>query len=83
MESSTTHQGTAPTVASEFGTWPIEGNVLVNANSVRMNFDTLLRTIAPMFLKGNERYLSIVKTKLEEACFFTVKGIAKPGAGNN
>jgi hypothetical protein len=81
MDSSTTHKGTGPKVAAEFGAWPIEGNTLENANSVRQNFDTLLRTISPMFQKGNERYLSIVKTKLEEACFFTIKGIAKPGTG--
>lgn len=83
MESSTSHKGTGAMVAPEFGTWPIEGNVLANANSVRTHFDGLLQAIVPLFAKGNERYLSIVKTKLEEACFFAIKGIAKPAGGGN
>lgn len=79
MESSTSHKGTGPNVATEFGTWPIEGANLENADNVRISFDKLLATITPMIQKGNERYLSIVKTKLEEACFFAIKGVAKPG----
>lgn len=85
MESSTFHKSTGPTVAPEFGAWPIEGNTLESVNAVRTDFDNLLTKITPMFAKGNERYLAIVKTKLEEACLFAVKGIAKPGgigAGN-
>jgi len=79
MESSTSHRGSHPSVAAEFGTWPIEGATVENANTVRINFDKLLTTITPMFQDGNERYLAIVKTKLEEACFFAIKGVAKPG----
>lgn len=79
MEASTTQKGTGPIVAPEFGAWPIEGNTLENVNNVRTVFNNLLTQITPMFAKGNERYLSIVKTKLEEACLFTIKGIAKPG----
>ncbi len=79
MESSSTHVGTGPVVAAEFGAWPIEGSALANANEARVAFNTLLTKIAPMFVKGNERYLAVVKTKLEEACFFTIKGIAKGG----
>ncbi len=83
MESSTVHTGTAQNVATEFGSWPIEGSALDNANAARVAYNNLLTTISPMFLKGNERYFSVVKTKLEEACFFTIKGIAKPGNGGN
>lgn len=82
MDPSTTQKGTGPTVAPEFGAWPIEGNTVENVNNVRTEFDALLTKITPMFVKGNERYLSIVKTRLEEACLFAVKGIAKPGSGN-
>ncbi len=78
MDSSTTHTGSTPIVAPEFGAWPIEGNTLNNVNDVRTAFNNLLTGITPMFATGNERYLSIVKTKLEEACMFTIKGIAKP-----
>jgi hypothetical protein len=83
MDSSTTQTGLGPSVAPEFGAWPIEGNTLTNVNNVRIAFNTLLETISPMFVKGNERYLSIVKTKLEEACLMTVKGIAKPSNGGH
>lgn len=83
MDSSTTHVGTGPNVATEFGSWPVEGNALESVNNARIQFNTLLATITPMIAKGNERYLSIVKTKLEEACLFTIKGIAKPGTGTN
>lgn len=81
MESSTFHKGAGPNVSAEFGAWPIEGSALENANQIRTAFDTLLTTISPMIVKGNERYLALVKTKLEEGCFYAVKGVAKP-AGN-
>lgn len=83
MESSTTHHGHGSKVAPEFATWPIEGNAFQNAEAIRTAFDGLLNTITPMIAKGNERYLSVVKTKLEEACFFAIKGVARPGTGNN
>lgn len=82
MESSTSHKGLGVTVAPEFGTWPVEGATLGYANDARVAYNNLLAQITPYFAKGNERYLSIVKTKLEEACFFTIKGIGKVG-GNN
>lgn len=82
MESSTSHKGSGPVVATEFGAWPIEGMTLDNANKARVAFNNLLAEITPYFAKGNERYLAIVKTKLEETCFFTIKGIGKPVGGN-
>lgn len=81
MDSSITHKGAPIAVAQEFGTWPIEGSVLENTNKVRVEFNTLLTNITPMFAKGNERYLNLVKTNLETACLFAIKGIAKPGSG--
>ncbi len=83
MESSTTQKGGGPSVSFEFGAWPIEGNVLGNVNDTRVAFNSLLIKITPFFAKGNERYLSIVKTKLEEACMFAIKGVAKPGTVGN
>lgn len=79
MDSSTTHQG-APTkqIAPEFGTWPTEGKQLDEINVVRQKFDELLGVISNRVPKGNERYLALTKTKLEEACMFAVKAIAKP-----
>ena len=82
MESSTYQKGTGPNVSSEFAAWPIEGNSLENVNKVRVAFDTLLTTITPLIAKGNDRYLSMVKTHLEEACFDAIKGIAKPATGH-
>lgn len=78
MDTSTTQKGIGPNVAPEFAAWPIEGNALENVNKVRTAFDTLLTTITPLFASGNERYLAMTKTHLEEACFDAIKGIAKP-----
>lgn len=82
MDSSTTQTGTGPSVAPEFGAWPIQGSTLENVNNARAIYNDLLEKITPMFTKGNERYLAIVKTNLETACLYTIKGIAKPATGN-
>lgn len=82
MDTSTISKGNSPDVASEFAAWPIEGSALENVNKVRIAFNTLLTTITPLFGKGNDRYLSMTKTHLEEACFDAIKGIAKPVVGN-
>lgn len=78
MDSSTTHAGTPAKVAPEFGTWPTEGEKLTKVNAVRQKFDTLQADIALLIPEHNNRYMSLVQTKLEEACMFAVKGIAKP-----
>lgn len=65
-------------LAVEFGSWPMnaaQGDVV---NEIKWKFDDLLSTISNRTAPYNSRYLSIVKTKLEEACMFAVKGIAKP-----
>lgn len=65
-------------VAPEFGSWPIDEVATKNIGAVRTEFDQLLLKVQPLIPKGNERYLAIVKTKLEEACLFAVKAITKP-----
>ena len=82
MDSSTTFKQTdgmnSKGIAPEFGTWPVEGTSLENIQTVRHGFDTLLSTISQFVPTQNARYLALVKTKLEEACLFAVKAIAKP-----
>lgn len=65
-------------VAPEFGAWPADDVVLAKVTDIRMQYDQLLVSIQSLIPKGNERYLAIVKTRLEEACLFTVKAITKP-----
>ena len=48
------------------------------ANDVRYAFDVALAKVAQCTPQHNARYLALVKTKMEEACFFAIKGIAKP-----
>lgn len=83
MESSTTHTGGGTVnVAHEFGTWPVQGAALEATNAIRFKFDELLKYIVGIVPKGNERYLSIVKSDLEKACMFAIKAVAKPTGGN-
>lgn len=78
MNTSTSHSGTGGKVAAEFGFWPVEGNNVATIEQIRIGFDQLLTTIKGGVAPGNERYLALVKTKLEEACFYAIKGVAKP-----
>jgi hypothetical protein len=48
---------------------------LQRAKNLANEFDSLLTKVAEMVPEGRE--MSIVKTKLEEACFFAKKGMAK------
>lgn len=82
MESSTHNLPPSPTekkkVAPEFGTWPMTAAGVTSAENIRMQFDKLQTDLELVIPAGNARYLARVKTKLEEACMFAVKGIAKP-----
>jgi hypothetical protein len=82
MESSTHNIPADPQpqkqIATEFATWPMTDAGVKNANEIRGKFDALLDHIALVTPPGNARYLALVKTKLEEACMFAVKGISKP-----
>lgn len=65
-------------IAHEFASWPMDEQQLKHVSVLRGKFDELLSHICAVTPPQNGRYLSIVKTKLEEACMFTIKGIAKP-----
>lgn len=65
-------------VAPEFGTWPMTQKGVATAENIREQFDKLQTNLELAIPAGNGRYLALVKTKLEEACMFAVKGIAKP-----
>lgn len=75
-----THNEPMPTkrIADEFASWQMQPIQVEHADKVRAKFDELLETIAAHTPPQNGRYLALVKTKLEEASFFAVKGIAKP-----
>lgn len=62
----------------EFCSFPCNGAQLEAIDDVRAKLDVTLDFIANRIPPQNARYLSIVKTKLEEACMFAVKGISKP-----
>lgn len=65
-------------VADEFASWPMTPEQIEATSEIRGAFDELLTTISLRTPPQNGRYLALVKTKLEEASFFAVKGIAKP-----
>jgi hypothetical protein len=65
-------------IADEFASWQMNETQVEAASIVRQQFDELLSTITNRTPPQNARYLALVKTKLEEASFFAVKGIAKP-----
>lgn len=65
-------------IADEFSSWPMNEIQIQHVNKIRSEFDRLLDLISNVTPPQNGRYLSIVKTKLEEASMFAVKGIAKP-----
>lgn len=80
MNTSTTQNGPGYVPQNpEFGHWPVNGNTQGALDEVKQGFDNLLTLIAGHIPPGNARYLAVVKTKLEEASFFAIKGIAKTG----
>lgn len=73
----TTSDGSHRAVAPEFASWPTDGATLEAINEIRSQFNSLLTVITNRVPSGNERYLALTRTKLEEACMFAVKAIAK------
>ncbi len=73
--------GTGPTAtkkwADEFSSWQMTEDGIKATQEIREKFDQLLSTITAHTPPTNGRYLALTKTKLEEACMFAVKGIAK------
>lgn len=58
----------------QFAVHMLNDQGIVHANSIRNLFDELLTNLEIICPIGRE--LSIVKTKLEEACFFAKKAMA-------
>lgn len=77
---SSTHNVPAPEKtrwADEFSTWPMTTEGVEATAKIRTAFTDLLTIITAHTPKENARYLALTKTKLEEACLFAVKGVAK------
>lgn len=58
-----------------FKVYKLSDEGLDKAREIADAFDRLLERITPLMHEGRE--LAIVRTKLEEACFFAKKGMAK------
>lgn len=65
-------------VAPEFRSYPASETTTQNMTQVRWAFDDLLTKIEGYMPKWSAREMAIVKTKLEEASFFAIKGMTKP-----
>lgn len=70
----------AQEIDGTFQSWPMSPEQLGNAAQIRDEFRRLLDLCSNLIPNENARYMSIVNTKLEEACMFALKGIAKPTA---
>lgn len=79
MDTTTHGHGMATGFAPEFNTWPVEGVSVETVNLIRAEFDKLQALILGYIPAANGRYASLVKTNLELAGFYAIKGIVKPG----
>ena len=59
----------------EFKVHRLNESGMTQAKQLAGNFDVLLESLKGFIPEG--RYLAIVRTKLEEACFFAKKGLAE------
>lgn len=79
MDMSTHHEpAPAAKLSPEFGSWPMNETQQKLVDKIRADFDRLQQDIAVCIPAANGRYLALVKTNLEQACMFAVKGIARP-----
>jgi chloramphenicol 3-O-phosphotransferase len=60
----------------EFKVHMLNGSGRSKAHAIALAFDDLLEDLK-MYCQENTREFSIVKTKLEEACFFAKKSMAE------
>lgn len=60
---------------SAFTVHKLNDNGLAKSKVIAESFDELLGKLAAVVPEGRE--LALVKTKLEEACFFAKKGMSK------
>lgn len=58
-----------------FNSYPLALQGKENHRAITTGFSNFLAFVGTLVPEGRE--LSIVKTKLEEACFFSVRGMAK------
>jgi len=68
-------------VSEEFSVHILNEQGRKTASDMAEDFDTLLERLTMVVPPG--RYLSIVKTKLEEACFFAKKGMASQSVNHH
>lgn len=60
-----------PLINKEFISFIISHDKFLELEDIRFLYDDLLEKLK--IILPDDRYLSIIKTKLEEACFFSVK----------
>lgn len=64
-------------IAKEFRTYQLSQTAIDQSNYIRAKFDEILSAVENVVPPGNERYVALVKTKLEEACMFSIKAISQ------
>lgn len=74
MENTNCSCGEGPKMNPEFAVHMLNEEGKHKAKIIQMTFDNCLNTLEQVCTDG--RHLNIVKTKLEEACFFAKKAMA-------
>lgn len=65
---------TKPNEHEQFAVYKLNDRGMANAKHIANSFNKLMDALEPMCAPGRE--FAIVKTKLEEACFFAKKSMA-------
>ena len=71
------HIGAPMDIHEAFKSFAIEPHEVEDVKEIREKFSELAELIAAKTPEHNIRYKALVMTKLEEACMFAVKGIAR------